>query len=279
MTKKTLMVTIFIAVNSGYVLADVTSSTNITPVIKSESQIEQEYSGTVGTGVIHSTVSAAGAAVEFTPAGSNFYGFFSQTLANGFYYEGRLYARDNYLAQNPIFPSVPVSNETLPMGFGGVLKLGYDFHTSDVIDIIPYLRLNMYRNMSTVYEDNNGDYIHSTTYAVLPGVKIAYKVTPQFNPYIDIFGGWQQVDLTGSFPADGRPNVANGVVNQTTATYEIGFSSKLSSNIALIPYMQYITTSNNPDSIASATYANGGYNISSLTGTQQVFGLKLAVSW
>lgn len=244
-----------------------------------ESQIEAEYSGIVGTGVKANTVSAAGGAMEFAPSGANFYTFFTQTLANGIYYEGRLYLRDNYDAQNPIFPTVPSSNENNPMGYGAVVKVGYDFHPSETIDIIPYLRLNAYNNMSTVYEDSNGDSIHSTSFAIIPGVKIAYKVTPQFNPYVDLSAGWQHVNLTGTFPQADSPYEATGYIDQSVVTYEIGFSSKLSANLALIPYMQYITTANNPNSSAAAPYSQNGFNINALTATQQVFGLKLSAGW
>lgn len=261
------------------IVANSSSSNFSNPDKQSESQIEREYSGVIGTGIKNNTVTATGGAIEFGPSSATFYGFFSQILSNGFYYEGRLYVRDNYIAQNPIFPTVPISNVNNPYGYGGAVKIGYDFHASELIDIVPYLRLNAYNNMSTVYQDTNGDYIHSTTYAVLPGVKIAYKVTPQFNPYIDLYGGWQQVNLTGGFPQSNTPSTATGIISQTTVTYEIGFSSKLTSNLALIPYMQYITTANSPDSSAAAPYSENGFNISSLTSAQQVFGLKLSASW
>lgn len=238
-----------------------------------------EYTGIVGTGIKYNTVSSTGAAVEFTPSGSNYYTFFSQTLASGIYYEGRLYARNNYTAQNPVFPSVPVSNEDNPMGYGAVIKVGYDFHPTNLIDIVPYLRFNAYNNMSVVYSDTNGDNINSTTYAILPGVKVGYKVTPQFNPYVELYGGWQKVNISGDFPQSGTPGSSSGSLNQTTLTYEIGFSSKLTKNLSLIPYMQYVTTQNSPDSTAAAPYKDNGFNISSLTSTQQVYGLKLAVAW
>lgn len=246
---------------------------------QSESQVEKEYSGIVGTGVRHNTVSAAGAAVEFAPSAANFYVFFTQTLASGIYYEGRLYTRENYDAQNPIYPSVPVSNLNNPWGFGAAAKFGYDFHPSETVDLIPYVRLNAYNNMAVVYEDANGDYIHSTSYAIIPGIKVAYKVTPQFNPYVDLSAGVQVVNLNGDFPQSSTPGTATGTINQTLITYEIGFSSKLATNLALIPYMQYITTVNNPNSSAAAPYNENGFNISSLTTTQQVFGLKLSASW
>lgn len=247
--------------------------------LQSESQIEEEYSGIVGTGVKHNTVSAAGAGVEFAPSGANFYIFFTQTLSNGIYYEGRLYTRENYDAQNPIYPSVPVSNLNNPWGFGALAKVGYDFHPSETVDLIPYVKLNASNNMTVVYEETNGDYIHSTSYAIIPGVKVAYKVTPQFNPYVDLSAGLQVVNLTGGFPQSDNPSIATGSINQTLVTYEIGFSSKLAPTLALIPYMQYITTANNPNGTTSETYKQNGFNISSLTTTQQVFGLKLSASW
>jgi len=253
---------------------------NVQPNVSgSNAPLSKGYSGVIGTGIKHNTISATGGAVEFSPSGSTFYAFFTQTLANGFYYEGRLYTKNNYTAQNPIFPSVPVSSEDNPWGYGGAVKLGYDFHPNELTDIVPYVRFNAYNNMSVVYQDTSGDSINSTTFAVLPGVKVAYKVTPQFNPYVEMYGGWQQVNLNGDFAQSKKPGSATATVTQYTLTYEIGFSSKLTNNLALIPYMQYITTQNNPDSTASAPYSENGFNISSLTGTQQVFGLKFAASW
>lgn len=245
---------------------------------QSQSQILRGYSGNVGTGVRRTTISSTGAAFEFTPSGTNFYGFFGQTLGNGFYYELRGYTKYNYQTSQPI-ATVPVSSQTDPMGYGVAVKLGYDFQPTPLIDIIPYLRLQNYYNMGTVYTDNTGNAINSVTYAILPGMKIAYKVTPQFNPYIDLYGGWQQMNLTGNFNNTTTPGSTAGTVNQTTLTYEIGFSSKLTDNLALIPYMQYITTANSPDATSSTAISQGGFNVSSLTGTQQVFGLKLNYSW
>jgi hypothetical protein len=132
-----------------------------------------------------------------------------------------------------------------------------------------------------VYSDLNGHSINSTAYAILPGIKIAYKVTPQFNPYVDLFGGWQQVNLSGELSTQTNSSLVstNGSLNQKVISYEIGFSSKLTNSISLIPYMQYITTVNNPDSSAAASYTDNGFNINGLTNTQQVFGLKFSYAW
>ncbi len=252
------------------------SSTNSNQKLNQE---DDYYSGNIGTGIKHETISAAGGAVEFAPSAANIYVFFTQTLSNDIYYEARLYTRDNYNAQSQMFPTVPVSNENNPWGYGAAVKIGYDFQPTELIDIIPYLRLNAYNNMSAVYEDSNGDYIHSTTYSIFPGVKLAYKVTKEFNPYVDLNGGWQQVNLNGNFSQSTTPGSSAGTVTQNLLAYEIGFSSKLSRNISLIPYIQYITTTSNPNGTASAPYSENGFNISPLTSTQQVYGLKLAVAW
>lgn len=260
-----------------------------TPVISSdksrlkttqtESKELQKYSGNIGTGSDHATISSTGGTVEFTPGGSNFFVFFSQTLANDFYYEARIYARNNYNSQLPVFNNIPASNEHNPWGYGAVVKLGYDFRPTNLIDVIPYLRLNAYNNMAIVYQDSHGNSISSTAYAILPGVKIAYKVTPQFNPYVDLFGGWQQVNLNGTLVQSNVSTSMSSTLNQFVLTYEIGFSSKLTNSLSLIPYMQYVTTANNPDAISSASYENNGFNINGLTNTQQIFGLKFAYAW
>lgn len=241
------------------------------------------YSGIPGTGIPHKTVSSTGGAVEFTSSGTQGYGFFGQTLSNGIYYEGRLYGRFNYESQNPQFTNVPVSNQNNPLGYGAVFKLGYDFKPTNLIDIIPYLRLNALNDMSVAYSDTNGDSISSITYAVLPGVKLAYKVTPEFNPYIDFYGGWQQVNLSANFASasaktDYKPGSYTSTINQTTLTYEIGFSSKVTKNLSVIPYMQYSTTSNSSDPNINAI-DNAGFNYNSQTSTSQAFGLKVSYAW
>jgi hypothetical protein len=241
--------------------------------------VDDAYSGIIGTGIRHETITAAGPAIEFTPAGMNYYLFFTQTLSNGIYYEARLYARNNYDAQSPIFPSVPVSNENNPWGYGGSFRFGYDFQPNANVDIIPFLRLDALYDMSAVYADTNGDYINSTTYGIMPGIKVACRVNTMFNPYISLYGGWNAINLNGAFPASGIGGTASGYVNQEVMFYEIGFSSKLSENISMIPYFIYATSSNNPDATAANSYNNGGFNINSLTDTQQIFGLKLSINW
>lgn len=254
----------------------------------SESELEaaikkaefDQYTGVLGTAPKHVTVTSSGISVEQSPSGAQSYLFFTQTLSNGFYYEGRIYGKYNYDSQNPVFPNVPVSSENNPMGYGAAVKVGYNFHAGDKFDITPYLRLNAYNNISVAYNDANGDFINSTTYAVLPGFKMTFKTLPVFTPYIDIYGGYQQVNLNGTLTQGNFANIGlDGNVGQWATTTEFGFAYKVSNTLAVIPYMQYINTANNPNGDAAKSYTDGGFNISELTSSQQVFGLKLSASW
>jgi hypothetical protein len=238
------------------------------------------YSGDLGTAPKNKTVSATGAALEETPTGPQLFLFWTQTLANGFYYEGRIYGKYNMRTQNPAFPDVPPSAENNPQGYKGVIKLGYNFHITSIYYITPYLRLEAGHDMSLVYEDTNGNYIHSNNYAILSGFKQTFKVTPIFAPYIDIYGGVSQVNLTGNMTEGAAANqVQTASVQQLQLTTEMGTSIKISEHQAVIPYIQFIYTANNPDATASVSYNNGGFNISSLTSSQQVYAIKYSYSW
>ena len=292
--KQILSAAIFAIISNSY--ADGLNQTNISSptesnVSLSESDIkmlkkiaEKEklaaYSGDVGTAPVDKTVSATGAALEETPAGPQLFLFWTQTLANGFYYEGRIYGKYNMRTQNPAFPDVPASAENNPQGYKGVVKLGYNFHITSNYDITPYLRLEAGHDMSLVYADTNGDYIHSNNYAILPGFKQTFKVTPIFAPYIDIYGGVSQVSLTGNMTQGAAANqVQTASVQQLQLTTEMGTSIKISEHQAIIPYIQFVYTGNDPDSTAAASYNNGGFNISSLTSSQQVYAIKYSYSW
>jgi len=252
-----------------------------TSEVRNESEVLSEYSGVVGTAPKNVTISNAGGAFEFLPNGTNIYGFFSQTLSNDIYYEVRLYGRYNYITANPNIPGIPPSNQIPPPGYGVSGMLGYNFHPNDLVDITPYLRINVQQDMGPVYSDTNGNHIDSTTYAILPGGRLIFKATPVFSPYVNIWGGYQTNSLTGSYPNSvTMSNVpVSGSLNQIAITYEIGLGTRLSEHITLIPYWQYITTFNNPDAAASAAINQGGPNQSNATGIAQVFALKLNVAW
>lgn len=222
------------------------------------------------------TVSSAGIAFEEQQNAAQSYIFFSQTLANDLYYEGRLYGRYNYLSQNPLV-DVPVSNIKNPPGFSFSGFLGYNFHPTDKLDITPYVRFNYLNNMILVYEDSDGNFMHSNGYAEMLGVKFAFKVTKDFTPVFDVKAGVQQLKITGQM--DSSYSVQTAQVNQFISAAIIGFNYKVTPNIALMPYMEYITQSNSPDGTASAPYNDGGFNLSSLTATVQMIGLRLGVFW
>lgn len=240
----------------------------------------EDYSGVLGTAPKDKTVSATGAALEETPSGPQMFLFWTQTLANGFYYEARLYGKYNMRSQNPAFPDVPPSAENNPPGYKEVLKLGYNFHVTPTYDITPYLRLEQGNNVTVVYADTNGNYIHSTDYAILPGFKQTFKLTPNLTPYIDIYGGLVQSSLNGVMTEGNSANqeITAGVA-QYQLTTELGFAFKISEHQAIIPYTQFVYTANNPDSTAAMSYSQGGFNLSQLSSSQQVYAIKYAYSF
>lgn len=281
-----LMATLYCTVNYSYAIGNGFYSNNLPSesdtATQSTSELKdfEQYTGVVGTGIKKLTITSTGASIEQTPSGTQSYLFFTQTLANSFYYEGRLYGKYNYTAQNPVFPTIPTSNENVPAGYGVSGKFGYNFHVTNTLEMTPYLRINAYRNMSVAYADSNGNYINSYTLALLPGMKLTFKLLPTFTPYIDVYGGYQQVYLDGNFTQGSKSNqTITSTIYQWSVTDEFGFAYKVNDNITLLPYIQYITTQNSPDAVAALPYNQGGFNISELTSTQQVFGLKLSVSW
>ncbi len=246
----------------------------------SESAALNNYSGVVGTAPRDVTISSAGAALQQGPNNAQAYLFFSQTLANRLYYEVRAYGAYNYMTQNPIFPSVAVSNIQNPPGWGGSALLGYNFHASDALDITPYVRFNYYRNMLLVYEDSNGNYINSKALTGLVGSKFTFKMLKGLSPYFNFYAGYQQVALWGSLEEGTMPGVnQTATVDQLVANSEFGISFKVSSNINLIPYYIYQTTANYPDSVAITKPINGGFGVTSQTGIAQFIGMRMNVYW
>ncbi len=241
-----------------------------------------EYSGVVGTAPKQETVTTSGGAFEASPNGTNFYVFFSQTLANDVYYEIRLLTRYNYASSNPNIPGVPASELNPPMGYGTNWFLGYNFHPAPNVNLTPYLRVNLSQNMSgPVLDDTNGDYVNSTTYATLVGAKVSFRASPVLSPYINIWGGFQRNYLTGAYPnSQTQSNTpVNGILDQIPITYQVGLGMKLTNTVTLLPYWQYTVTLNKPDSNASLAIDQGGLNQSSLTGTSYAYGLKLSIAW
>lgn len=248
--------------------------------VSPEKEKLSEYTGVPGTAPRGNTITAAGSAVEEVPSGADAFLFFTQTLSNGFYYEGRLYGKYNMLTQNPVFPSIPASSEDNPLGYKGVVKLGYNFHVTNVLDITPYLRLEAGQDYGAVYSDTQGNTIHSQLLAFLPGFKQTFNLTHNFVPYIDIYGGYQQISLTGNFKQGSNANKNSyGTINQLAITTELGFAYVVSEHLAVIPYTQFAYIGNNPNAVAAAPYANGGFNVSQLTGYQPMAAIKLSYAW
>lgn len=242
----------------------------------------KKYSGVVGTAPKQDTITTAGGAFQASPNATNFYVFFSQTLANDVYYEMRLLTRYNYASSNPNIPGIPPSDLNPPMGYGVNGFIGYNFHPADKVNLTPYLRVNWGKNIGgPVLDDSNGDYINSTTYAILPGAKLSFRASPVLTPYVNIWAGFQSNALVGAYPnSKTQTNTPiTGTLNQLPITYQVGLGMKLTNTVTLLPYWQYVVTFNYPNTPASLAIDQGGLNQSSLTGSSYAYGLKLSIAW
>lgn len=245
-----------------------------------ESQILANYSGVNGTAPRGYAISSAGVAVEQWPNAAQTYLYFSQNLKNDVYYEVRAYGRYNYKTMNPVFSSVPVSNISNPPGYGFTGIFGYNFHPSEFMDITPYVRFNYLNNMNVVYEDSNGNFINSVGWTAFIGSKFTFKVSKVFTPFFNYYAGYQQVNLSGNLTESTKPNqVLTAQVEQLLSIFEVGAAFKASQSMSIIPYFDYVTSANNPDATAAAPYSQGGFNISPLTSTFQIVGVKLNYAW
>lgn len=277
-----------ISLISGLLLVDIpdvyATNSNESAVLEKTSESSAtlaKYDGIVGNAPKDVTVSSAGVGIQETPNNTQAYLFFSQTLANQIYYEVRVWGAYNYMTQNPIFDSVPVSNIQNPLGTGFSGFLGYNFHVNEHIDMTPYARMNYFKNFQLVYEDSNGNYINSTTLAGFLGLKISFKETKYFTPYLNFWMGFQQVALIGTLQEGitNRGVVQTATVDQIVANTQIGFGFKVSQSMSLIPYWQYQTAANYPDSVAMAKPEKGGFGVNSQTNSIQIIGAKFNVSW
>ncbi len=246
--------------------------------VTNESQLIASSDDTVvGTAPDHVTVSSAGAALEQSPISINSYGFFSQTLANGLYYEARVYLNYNTLSQNPNFPEVSASNINNPLGNGVAGFIGYNFNVTDILDILPYIRVNLNHNMNLVYEDSNGNFIHSNAWATFIGSKFAFKLDKRFVPYFNYYIGYQRLYMTGEDAYVTSP--ISTEMYQIVSNYQLGLGIKASSSISVIPYITFSTIFNNPSDVAGLPLNQGGFGVTPLTVTQQIIGTKLSYTW
>lgn len=108
-----------VATNSSRISQE-SSTTDLTPeelvVLKKLAEKEKltNYTGVIGTAPVNKTISATGASIEETPSGPQVFIFWTQTLANGFYYEGRLYGKYNTQITKPIFSRCTTITGTEP---------------------------------------------------------------------------------------------------------------------------------------------------------------------
>jgi hypothetical protein len=238
-----------------------------------------EYTGNEGSAPKNKTISTINLTGEETDTGINIYTFWSQTLRNSFYYQFRITGKYTLNSNPPPFANIPYSAIHNPKGFKAMVKAGYDFHINPHLQIIPFLRVEKGKNMIMVYADDEGYYIHSNNYAILPGFKLVFVASP-ISPYIEIYGGVAPTSLTGNFIEGPTPNQqVKGSVQIYTVINEFGFAYKIAEHQALIPFIEYVYQSNKPNYMAAKPYREGGFNINQLTSNHIVLGIKYNYFW
>lgn len=252
--------------------ADVLSESN--PVSKQKLQPQQYGEVQIGSSFFESTsvvipVRQVGFSYEDRPNMSDIYVFYNQLLANNVFYEVRSYLAYNYKAPNPILPSIPLSNNTNPPGYGFVGIVGYNIPLNENVTILPYIRLNYYYDFAAVYNNTNGDTINSNSYITQLGARLSLKVNNVFDIYANYFAGYQWVNLSGG----GAYTVSdNPAISGFVSTLELGMPYKMTRKLSITPYVQFNVTTNNPNTAAN----NLPYSVNSLTNANALYAFRFS---
>lgn len=243
-----------------------------------------------------SFVNQLGIALEERNNYADAYLYFNQVIHDKLYWEVRGYYLRNFIVTAPpkapnALPSgpiisaltnVPVSAPVpLPsvndqdnlQGYGVVGKLGWVFHPTDMVSVLPYFRLQAFTNNNTPYKDDLGNSIESDASAYLLGLKLSMDVNDIFGIFIDYHGGIQKV----KFNVGGYYTIVPSELEmkELTSTFEMGAAYKLNQCLTLIPYIQLIMTSHDPSfNVYSGPIQNNG-----LTTFTPLFGAKIAYKW
>ena len=223
------------------------------------------------------TISQIGSTVEALEDRMDGYLFFNQLFVNHIYYEFRAYALYHYTTKNvPKSPAVnyvvTTANENNPMGHGEVGILGYNVDVNEKISLMPFVRLQHFTNAAAPYEDDFGNEIHSVSYSALLGTKLSMRVTGDFAIYTQYYAGYQRSLLSGQgvYASASQP-----VINTGVSVIELGAPYKLTPSLSITPYLQFITTFDNPNQVA----LNSPYNISQFTNTNTLYAIKLGYNF
>lgn len=239
----------------------------VKPQVSSEIQIGSSFFESAGAPVV--SIRQVGISFEERPNMVDAYIFFNQLLPNNIFYEVRGYTGYNYQTNNPFLPSLPISNQTLPMGYGFVGILGYVIPLNENLTLMPFMRLSYYNNFSVVYASTNGDSINSDTYMAQAGARLSMKVNKVFAMYVNYWAGYHDTYMngTGQYASSDNPQMAGFL-----STFELGFPYRMTKSTSIIPYMQYNTTAENPNSGAMAE----PYNARVFTNVNNLVGLRFS---
>lgn len=220
---------------------------------------------------ISKTVTQLGIAFENHQNLANGYFFLNQTLKNHLYYELRAYTLFPYRAQIALLPAgdiLPFSRTNPALGYGGVGILGYNVSINPNVTLMPFLRIQAFRNALLAYKDLSGNIIDSDNQVIFAGSKLSMRVNELFATYLQYYFGYQHGRLFGEgFFASAEPEQVNALISMI----EFGLPYKLTQDWNFTPYLQYQTTHFSPYGTARAA----PYHLQQITNTNTVFAFKL----
>lgn len=212
-----------------------------------------------------------GVAVEERSPLVDTYIYFNQKFSNNIFYQLRAYYIHDYITNSAPAKAVPRPDdrdqESLN-GTGGVFILGRIFSPNPDVKLSPFVRLQYLTNTVMPYKDSLGNEISSKSGTAYLGLNLAMKINEKFSDYIQYYAGYQRTNLDGEgyFSTSGDP-----AINSLTSTLEIGLPYKLTNIWTATPFVQWITTTNNPNNDAF----NAPISASARTSTGAVYGFKI----
>lgn len=221
------------------------------------------------------TITQLGLAVEQRAAYVDAYAFINQLFKDRLFYELRAYYVYDYMTVSPptTTPQPDASDENTVNGTGVVGILGYNFKINPKVTLMPFTRLqyltNTFSNINFApYEDSFGNSVKSDNYTAYLGLKLSMDINEVFAIYAQYYAGYQWNILYGRgyWDTDSTPQV-----NALVSTLELDLPYKLTPSWIFMPYIQWNTASNKPNSTA----VDYPYGHDSLTTTGAVFALRL----
>lgn len=224
--------------------------------------------------------------------------YVNQLIKKHWFYEFRLVGIYNWIVNNPPKESLDppphplAKDERNQWGWGGVGIFGYVFDVCDNVTVMPFFRIQAFKNASFSYKDKFHNRVDAKSIYYFGGLRLNMKVNDVFSMYTQYFGGYFRANFHGKrYFAKTSPAVVPAAepplrprkhahINGLSGVLEIGFPYKLKCNFSpcckestwlVAPYFQFIVHDNNIDYV----YTVAPYSLNPLTTSSILFGVKM----